>query len=119
MVRRFGKKVKFKATQNQEGEFVRVKLPKENECMGVIEQRVGGKRMIVKCVDGKARNCRVPWRLKRKLWLREGDIVLIEPWEFDDEKGDVIFKYHPAQVNWLKKKGYLDKIENEFWFFNN
>ena len=93
---------------------IRVRLPKEKEVLGIIEQRVGGKRMIIKCMDGKKRNCRVPGRLKRKLWLREGDIILIEIWEFDDARGDIIFKYNPASVQWLKKKGYLKTSELEF-----
>lgn len=100
--------------QNQPVEFVRVKLPRGREVIGIIEQRVGGARMIVKCIDGKSRNCRVPGRLKRSLWLREGDVVIVEPWEFDDEKGDVLFKYNPTQTDWLKRKGYLKKIEGEF-----
>ncbi len=101
--------------QNQNPtEFVRVKLPRGKEVLGIIEQRVGGIRMIVKCINGKTRNCRVPGRLKRRLWLREGDIVIIEPWEFDDEKGDVLFKYNPTQVEWLRKKGYLKTLDTEF-----
>ena len=95
-------------------EIVRIKLPRGREVLGIIEQRVGAARVQIKCIDGKTRNCRVPGRLKRKLWLREGDIVIIEPWEFDDEKGDVLFKYNPSQIEWLKRKGYLKQIENEF-----
>ncbi len=60
-----------------------------------------------RCLDQKTRICRIPGRLKRKLWVREGDVLLIEPWEFDNEKGDVIFKYNPAAVEWLKRKGFL------------
>ena len=95
-------------------EVVRVKLPRGREVLGIIEQRVGGARMIVKCTDSKLRNCRVPGRLRRRLWLREGDVVIVEPWEFDDEKGDVLFKYNPSQVEWLRRKGFLEKIQNEF-----
>jgi len=91
---------------------IRVKTPRGNQVFGVIEQRLGGSRMRVKCLDGKIRICRIPGRLKRKLWIREGDLLLIEPWEFDNDKGDVIFKYQPNQVDWLKKKGYLKEIEN-------
>jgi translation initiation factor 1A len=65
-------------------------------------------------MDGKTRNCRVPGRLRRELWLREGDVVIIEPWEFEEDKGDVIFKYNPSQVDWLQRKGYLKTISNEF-----
>lgn len=100
--------------QQTNNEFVRVRLPRGREVLGVIDQRVGGARMIIKCIDGKARNCRVPGRLKRSLWLREGDVVIVEPWEFDNEKGDVLYKYNPAQVDWLRKKGYLKTFDNEF-----
>jgi len=98
----------------EEQQVTRVKLPREDEVLGIIEQRVGGGRMFVKCVDGKTRNCRVPGRLRRALWLREGNIVIVKPWEFDNEKADVLFKYNPSQVAFLKNKGYLVKLEEEF-----
>jgi translation initiation factor 1A len=91
--------------------ITRVRLPQGREVMGIVEQRVGGSRMIVKCFDGISRNCRVPGRLRRSLWLREGDLVIIEPWEFDNEKGDILFKYNPSQVDWMKRRGYLKNIE--------
>ncbi|MEM2956297.1 MAG: translation initiation factor eIF-1A [Candidatus Pacearchaeota archaeon] len=100
--------------QNEEGEIQRVRLPRGREVLGILEQRLGASRMMVKCFDGKTRTCRVPGRLKRKLWLREGDIVLVEPWEFQpDEKGDIVYKYNPTAAEWLKKKGFI-KIEEEF-----
>lgn len=99
--------------QDQEEKVIRVRLPKGKEILGIIEQRLGGNKMFVNCLDEKKRNCRVPGRLKRKLWLRPGDIVIIEPWELDDTRGDVLFKYRTNQVEWLKQKGYLksDKLE--------
>ncbi|MDO8467632.1 MAG: translation initiation factor eIF-1A [Nanoarchaeota archaeon] len=100
---------------SENGEIkIRVKLPRGEEVIGIIEQRLGGNKMLVNCLDGKTRNCRVPGRLKRQLWLRPGDVVIIEPWELDKEKGDVIFKYRPGQVDWLRRKGYLEAKSNEF-----
>lgn len=92
----------------------RAKLPKEGEVMGIIEQRFGGNKMNVACFDGKTRNCRVPGRLKRKLWLRPDDIVIVEPWELDNSKADIIFKYKPNQIAWLKKNNYLKTETTEF-----
>ncbi len=90
----------------------RIKLPKAPETFGVVEQRLGGSRMSVRCLDGKNRICRIPGRLKRRLWVREGDFVIAEPWELGgDKKGDIIFKYRPSQVQYLKKKGYLKQLE--------
>jgi translation initiation factor 1A len=94
-------------------EVVRVRTPRNNEVLGILEQRFGGSRNKVRCFDGKSRVCRIPGKLKRRLWVRENDIVLVEPWEFGgDEKGDIIYKYRPAQVTLLKSKGYLDNLED-------
>lgn len=100
--------------ENGEQQISRAPLPRGEETIGIIEQRLGGNKMLVDCLDGKTRNCRVPGRLKRKLWLRPGDVVMIEPWELDKNKGDVILKYKPNQIEWLKKKGYLSKGKAEF-----
>ena len=97
-----------------EPKIVRAKLPRGKEVIGIIEQRLGGNKMNVGCLDGKTRNCRVPGRLRRKLWLRPDDVVIIEPWELDDEKGDVIFKYRKNQIAWLKREGYLKTEKTEF-----
>jgi translation initiation factor 1A len=95
-----------------QNEISRIKIPREPQCFGVIEQRLGGSRMRARCLDGKTRICRIPGRLKRSLWVREGDIVIVEPWELSgDEKGDIVFKYTKSQVFFLKKKGYLKKME--------
>lgn len=105
-----------KQNKNQEEEKVtRVRLPRGDEVMGIIEQRLGGNKMLINCLDGKTRNCRVPGRLKRRLWLRPGDAVIVELWELDkDNRGDIIFKYRLNQIDWLKKNGYLKTEETEF-----
>lgn len=101
--------------ENQQESLGRVRIPRDKEVLGKVDQRLGANRMMISCFDGKPRNCRVPGRLKRALWIRPGDIVLIEPWEFEgDKKGDIIFSYTPAAVQWLRKKGYLKNISEEF-----
>ncbi len=107
------KKKEEQARQDQiQQEIRRVKLPRGNQTLGILEQRLGGSRMRVRCLDGKNRICRIPGRLKRSLWVREGDVLLIEPWELGgDKKGDVIFKYKPIQANFLRKRGYLKGLE--------
>ena len=69
--------------------------------------------MRVRCLDGKTRVCRIPGRLTRKLWVRENDIVIVEPWEYSgDEKGDVLYKYTSTQTSFLRRKGYLKELDN-------
>ncbi len=105
------KKELQKKHEKAQQEFFRVRLPKGREVFGYLDQRLGSSRSRVKCLDGKERICRIPGRLKRRLWVRDGDIVLVEPWEYDDSKGDIVHKYRFSQVNWLKRKGYLKEFE--------
>jgi len=107
------KKELQKKQEELQQEISRVKLPREKQSFGVVDQRLGASRMRVKCLDGKTRICRIPGRLKRKLWVRENDLVLVEPWQLGgDEKGDIIFKYRPSQIDWLKRKSYLKGLES-------
>ena len=100
--------------QQEQEEIRRTPIPRGNQIIGICEQRVGGSRMRVRCMDSKTRICRIPGRLKRRLWVRDNDVLLIQPWELGgDEKGDVIFKYRPLQIKILKKKGLLKEIFSE------
>ncbi len=100
--------------QTEEPSITRAPLPKGREVIGIIEQRYGGNKMKVNCLDEKERLGRVPGRLKRHLWLRPGDVIIIEPWELDDTKGEILLKYKPNQIAWLKKNGFLEKENEEF-----
>jgi translation initiation factor 1A len=93
----------------------RVRTPRNGEVIGIVEQRVGANRMIVKCFDDKERNCRIPGALRRTLWIRPGDTVIVKPWEFDgDKRGDIVFKYTPAAIDWLKKRGFIKEMKEGF-----
>ena len=88
--------------------IMRVKLPRQGELLGIVTGIMGGGRMTVLCNDGKERMGRIPGKLKRRIWVREGDAVTIRPWEIQgDQKGDVIWRYHPNERRWLRDKGYL------------
>ncbi len=96
-----------------QSEISRIKMPWKGQIFGMVDQRLGGSRMRVRCLDGKTRICRIPGRLKRSLWVREGNIVVVEPWEHGgDEKGDIVYKYTNAQVAYLKRKGHLKALED-------
>ncbi|MDI6885863.1 MAG: translation initiation factor eIF-1A [archaeon] len=90
-------------------EVIRVRIPqkKKREVLGIVNKTLGGRRVTVQCVDGVERMGRIPGRLKRREWISIGSVVIVVPWDFQDEKGDIIHKYTLPQVEWLKKKGYL------------
>jgi len=68
---------------------------------------LGANRLKVRCMDGKVRLARIPGKMKKRIWICEGDVVIVVPWSFQDEKADVVWKYTSPQVSWLQRKGYL------------
>ncbi len=103
-------KKKLKDLQN-EGP-TKVRYPKGKQFIGIVEKRLGGSRMNVRSADGRDILARVPGRAKKFLWIREGDIVLLEPWEFNKEKADLFYKYKPNEVKVLEREGKLANFEN-------
>jgi len=83
-------------------------LPVANDVLGIATKLLGFDRVSVKCQDGNERLCRIRGKMKRRVWIREGDVVLISPWDFQSNKrGDVIWRYTKSQADWLRKSGYL------------
>ncbi|MGD8507061.1 MAG: translation initiation factor eIF-1A [Candidatus Bathyarchaeota archaeon] len=95
-------------TVKSEEELKNMMLPVANDVMGIVTKMLGNDRVMVKCQDGHKRLCRIRGKMRRRMWTRRGDIVLISPWDFQsDTRGDVIWRYKRNQVEWLRSKGYL------------
>lgn len=83
-------------------------LPAKTDVLGIAIKLLGYDRILVKCQDGHERLCRIRGKMKRRVWIREGDIVLVSPWDFQsDKKGDLFWRYTKAQAELLRKRGYL------------
>ena len=64
----------------------------------------------IKCADDKIRIGRIRGKLKRRVWIRDNDVVIIAPWEFKtEERGDILWRYTVGQVEWLQSQGHLPK----------
>ncbi|MFB3765058.1 MAG: translation initiation factor eIF-1A [Methanotrichaceae archaeon] len=100
---------KSKSNSEEEGVVTRVRLPhkQDRELFGFVEGLLGSNRIKVRGIDGVTRMARIPGKMKKRIWIREGDVVIIVPWEFQDDKADVIWRYTGPQVDWLQRKGFL------------
>lgn len=106
-------KDKYQPTQ-EEIEISRIRTPRSPEVLGVVEQMVGGDRLRVKCDDGNERICRIPGKLRKRVWMRPGDLVLVEPWVVQsNERGNIVFVYTRTQASWLRRKGFVKTISTE------
>ena len=91
-----------------EGAISQLVYPAPGEVLGVVIKLRGFDRIMVKCQDGAERLCRIRGKMKRRVWIREGDIVIVSPWEFQsDTRGDVVWRYTHSQAENLRRKGLL------------
>lgn len=110
-----------------------IRIPEEGEMFGRVLKMLGGENVMVKCTDGITRRGRIRGKLKRRVWIRDNDIVIIAPWDFkDSEMGDIVWRFTLPQVDWLKQNGHIPKdfqsreylyflkkstTLTEFWYF--
>lgn len=45
--------------------------------------------------------------MRKKVWVNQGDIILLGLRDYQDDKADVIHKYSPEEARELKKLGEL------------
>jgi len=102
-----GGRVGKKKVKSEE-ELSNIKLPVANDVIGIAKKMLGNDRLLVSCQDGKERLCRIRGKMKRRMWIRLEDIVLVSPWDFQsDKRGDIIWRYKRNQAEWLRRNGYL------------
>lgn len=90
-----------------EGELKEMVLPGDGQVLGIVTQMLGYDRLLVKCIDGHERLCRIRGKMKRRVWIKSGDTVLVAPWDFQQSRGDIIWRYTDSQTGWLKVHGHL------------
>ena len=98
------------------GDRIRVPLPnrKVNEMFAIADQILGGRRVRSVCEDGETRLARIPGKMRRRQWVREGDLIVVQPWEFQEEKANVCMRYTKTQSLYLSRKGVLPEIVDLF-----
>lgn len=112
--------------ENPEGSpgKIRVKLPNDGKSKGELgykgemfalaEEILGGRRVTVLCADGETRMARIPGKMRRRQWVREGDLIIVWPWDFQDSKADVKHRYTKTQAMYLSRKQVLPEVVDMF-----
>ena len=100
---------RLESPEGSSGGKIRVKMPnlRVNEMFALAEQILGGRRVTVLCADGETRMARIPGKMRRRQWVREGDLIIVWPWDFQDAKADVKHRYTKTQAMYLYRKGVL------------
>jgi translation initiation factor 1A len=90
-------------------EVGRLPLPRRNrgEIFGIANQLLGAARIRVMCEDSVSRMGRITGKMKKKMWIREGDLLILRPWGFQEGKADILFRYSKTQATYLSRRNLL------------
>jgi translation initiation factor 1A len=72
-----------------------------------VTKMLGNGRLEALCFDGEKRLAHIRGKLRKKVWINQGDIILLSLRDYQDEKGDVILKYTADEARSLKAYGEL------------
>ncbi len=103
----------LKEKPKTEAEIVsRLRLPnrKDGELFGIAVQLHGSDQIRVQCEDGIERMCRIPGKLRKRVWVRTGDVLIVKKWDFQPIKADIKWLYYGQQVERLKREGHLKTL---------
>ena len=93
-----------------EGGMLKPYKPK-GEMYGVVRDISGGSRLRVFCEDERNRMVRIPGRLKKKMWVRVGDTVVIKKWPIqENKKADLVYRYTKTQKERLIRDGNIPEV---------
>ncbi|MGD0249755.1 MAG: translation initiation factor eIF-1A [Thermoplasmata archaeon] len=101
----------------ESGEEVgRLPLPRRErgEVFGIANQLLGAARIRVMCEDNVSRMGRITGKMKKKMWIREGDLLIVRPWGFQEGKADILFRYSRTQSQYLARRNILPASVNVF-----
>lgn len=96
----------------------RIKMP--NRRLGEMFARVvdiyGNDRMEVFCEDGEHRVGRIRGKIKKRVWIRKTDLVVINPWAFETEvidklgKCEITWRYTKSEISWLTRNRRIPSL---------
>ncbi|MGC9209995.1 MAG: translation initiation factor eIF-1A [Acidilobus sp.] len=86
-------------------------LPSDEEgtMLCVTEKLLGGNFVEVVCSDGNKYRAMIPGKMRRRVWIHEGDLVLFLPWGTADMKGELVHRYEESEARELIRKGLVPK----------
>lgn len=68
---------------------------------------LGDGRVEAYCFDGVKRICIIRGKMKKRVWIKQNDIVLVGLRDYQDDKADIISKYTEEEARTLKRNGEL------------
>lgn len=103
-----GKKIGF-------GEKRELIFKEDGQEYGQAVKMLGSGHVEVFCFDGVTRLGKIRGKMRKRVWIATGDMVLIGLREFEHGRCDIMYKYNPDEARNLKAYGEIptDVVVNE------
>ncbi|XP_057306076.1 eukaryotic translation initiation factor 1A, Y-chromosomal-like [Hydractinia symbiolongicarpus] len=102
-----GGKNRRRGKNENETEKRELVFKEEGQEYAQVIKMLGNGRLDALCFDGTKRLCHIRGKLRKKVWINTGDIILLGLRDYQDAKADVILKYTPDEARNLKAYGEL------------
>jgi len=93
--------------KNENEEKRELKFKEDGQEYAQVLRMLGNGRLEASCFDGVKRLCHIRGKLRKKVWVNQGDIVLVGLRDYQDAKADVILRYNAEEARNLKAYGEL------------
>ena len=107
-----GNRAQEEQQAKQQQMIAKIRYPKreELEMFAVATQLMGTNQVKAMCEDGIERQCRIPGKMRKKVWIRAGDLLIIKLWSFQPKKANIVWRFLGTQMEHIKRKGLLTKL---------
>ncbi|KAI7818759.1 hypothetical protein BC939DRAFT_401053, partial [Gamsiella multidivaricata] len=102
-----GGKNRRRGKNENEGEKRELVFKEDGQEYAQVLKMLGNGRVEAQCFDGEKRLAHIRGKMRKKVWINQGDIILISLRDFQDDKADVILKYNTEEARNLKAYGEL------------
>jgi len=102
-----GGKNRRRGKNENETEKRELVFKEEGQEYAQVIKMLGNGRLDALCFDGVKRLCHIRGKLRKKVWINTGDIILLGLRDYQDTKADVILKYTADEARNLKAYGEL------------
>jgi len=97
----------------------------DGQIYAIVDSILGDCRINAFCEDGVTRVCHIRGKIKKRMWIKKDDILIICIRDFDENKADIIFRYTEKQkkklleigeinIQFLEKAGKNTGISNSY-----
>lgn len=93
-------------------------LKDDEQEYGKVVRMLGDRKVTVSLIDGSEILGIIPGKFRKRVWFKIDDIILICRREFQNDRVDIIYKYHEYEARKLLKMSeippkFLDMVSSE------